>query len=105
MIESVHPIQQQAPTSGVGAAAGALLGGVLGHQVGNGNGRTLATIAGAVGGGLAGNAVEKNRNTTTEYEVRVKMEDGTHKRLVIKDSTWKSGDQVLVVNGTLSPRG
>ncbi len=41
-----------------GTAIGAVLGGVLGHQVGSGKGRTLATVAGAVGGGYAGNRIE-----------------------------------------------
>jgi uncharacterized protein YcfJ len=32
---------------------------LVGNQLGDGNGKTLATILGAVGGGVAGNAVEK----------------------------------------------
>jgi len=104
VVESVHAIQQQAPTSGVGAAAGALLGGVLGHQVGGGNGKTLATIAGAVGGGLAGNAVEQNKNTTSGYEIIVRMEDGSRQRFIIKEQRWRSGDQVRIDNGNISAR-
>jgi len=105
VVESARAIQQQAPTSGVGAAAGALLGGVLGHQVGGGNGKTLATIAGVVGGGLAGNAVEKNKNTSTSYEVIVRMEDGSRQRFIMNVQRWRSGDLVRVDNGNLSPRG
>lgn len=41
--------------SPVGIATGAVVGGLLGNQVGQGNGRTLATVAGAVGGGYLGN--------------------------------------------------
>ena len=104
VVESVTPIQQQPPASGLGAAAGALLGGVLGHQVGAGNGKTLATIAGAVGGGLAGNAVEKNRTTSTQYDVIVRMEDGRRQRFILKEQRWRSGDQVQIVNGFLSER-
>lgn len=76
-VESVHPVQHQAPTTGVGAVAGGVLGGVLGNQVGHGNGRTAATVIGAVGGGFAGNAVEKHTHTTTTYDVRVRMQDGS----------------------------
>jgi uncharacterized protein YcfJ len=36
-----------------------VLGGLIGNQIGGGNGRALATVAGAVGGGYAGNEVEK----------------------------------------------
>jgi uncharacterized protein YcfJ len=52
--------QQPAPQlSPVGIAAGAVLGGVLGNQVGGGNGRKLATVAGVLGGGYIGNEVAK----------------------------------------------
>jgi uncharacterized protein YcfJ len=33
---------------------------LLGNQVGSGRGRTLATVAGVVGGGYLGNTVAKN---------------------------------------------
>ncbi len=41
-----------------GTAIGAVAGGLLGHMVGGGRGNTLATVAGAVGGGYAGNRIE-----------------------------------------------
>lgn len=41
-----------------GTAIGAVAGGLLGHMVGGGKGNTLATVAGAVGGGYAGNRIE-----------------------------------------------
>jgi|GEM_PF-325029 len=43
-----------------GTAIGAVAGGLLGHMVGGGRGNTLATVAGAVGGGYAGNRIEAN---------------------------------------------
>jgi uncharacterized protein YcfJ len=36
---------------------GAVVGGLVGNQVGNGNGRKLATVAGIIGGGFLGNQV------------------------------------------------
>jgi hypothetical protein len=45
----------------VAMGTGALIGGLLGNQVGHGNGRKLATVAGIIGGGLAGNEIA-NRN-------------------------------------------
>ncbi|MBK4737277.1 glycine zipper 2TM domain-containing protein [Noviherbaspirillum pedocola] len=54
--------QRSAPAasnSPVGIGVGAVVGGLLGSQVGGGNGKTLATIAGAVGGGYVGNEVVK----------------------------------------------
>lgn len=43
----------------VGIGVGALVGGALGSQIGSGDGKTLATIAGAVGGGYVGNEIAK----------------------------------------------
>ena len=45
--------------SAVGIGVGALVGGALGSQIGSGDGKTLATIAGAVGGGYVGNEIAK----------------------------------------------
>lgn len=53
-----------------GMAIGAVAGGLLGHQVGGGKGKTLATVAGAVGGGYAGKKIEEHqqaKNTHTEH--------------------------------------
>ncbi|MBC3919127.1 glycine zipper 2TM domain-containing protein [Undibacterium sp. CY18W] len=55
----VQPVARASQNSPVGIGIGAVVGGLLGSQVGNGNGRTLATIAGAVGGGYVGNEVAK----------------------------------------------
>lgn len=55
--EPARPVSQVSP---LGIATGAVIGGLLGHQVGGGNGRTLATVAGVVGGGYLGNTVAKN---------------------------------------------
>jgi uncharacterized protein YcfJ len=38
---------------------GAVVGGVLGNQVGQGSGKTVATILGALGGGYLGNEIAK----------------------------------------------
>ena len=50
------PVAQKSP---LGIGVGAVLGGLLGNQVGGGKGKTLATIAGVVGGGYLGNEVAK----------------------------------------------
>jgi uncharacterized protein YcfJ len=56
------PVYQQTSANSVsplGMGVGAVVGGLVGSQVGRGNGKTLATIAGAVGGGYLGNEVAK----------------------------------------------
>jgi uncharacterized protein YcfJ len=57
-------VTQKAPVKDehqvLGTIAGAVIGGVIGHQVGGGSGRDIATVAGAAGGGYAGNRVQKS---------------------------------------------
>ncbi len=53
------PAVQQAPAKPnyVGIGVGAVVGGLLGNQVGGGNGKKLATVAGVIGGGMLGNQI------------------------------------------------
>gem|GEM_PF-5908534 len=55
-IRGIEQIEYRAGNSGGGAVLGAIIGGVLGSTIGKGNGRTAATVGGAVVGGFAGNA-------------------------------------------------
>jgi surface antigen len=50
----------------LGSAAGGALGGLLGNQLGKGSGNTLMTIAGVVGGALAGGYVGRNMDPTDQ---------------------------------------
>lgn len=105
-VESVHTVQSQAAPSGLGAVAGGVVGGLLGNQVGGGNGKTLATVAGAVGGGFAGHEIEKRTRAATTYQVRVRMEDGTVRSFPYDNQpNWSVGDRVKVVDGYLTARG
>ncbi len=49
------------PNRVAGTAAGAVIGGLIGNQVGDGNGRKLATVGGAVAGGAIGRKVQGDR--------------------------------------------
>lgn len=102
-VESVTAVQREpASGSGVGVIAGAAIGGLLGNQVGGGTGKDLATIAGMVGGGWAGNTVEKKMKRETVYEVAVRMEDGSLRKLEQK-SPVGVGTKVTVNGSILSP--
>jgi outer membrane lipoprotein SlyB len=79
-VESVQAVQQAAPATGVGAVAGGVLGAVVGNQIGRGNGRAVATVLGAAGGGYVGHRIEQNTRTHTVYQVRVRMDDGSLRR-------------------------
>lgn len=99
-VERVTPIERDGNASGVGVVAGGVLGAVVGNQVGGGSGKTLATILGAVGGGVAGNAVEKKMKKVTQYQVTVRMEDGST-RSVEQATPASVGEQVTVDGNTL----
>jgi outer membrane lipoprotein SlyB len=102
-VESVTPIQREAAAgSGVGAVAGAVLGGLLGNQVGGGDGKTIATVIGVLGGGWAGNTVEKRMKKETVYQVEVRMEDGST-RSVEQSSPAAVGSRVTVEGNVMGP--
>jgi outer membrane lipoprotein SlyB len=75
---------------------------VLGNQMGGGNGRTAMTVLGAVGGGMAGNEVEKRRNATTSYRVQVRTDSG-ELRTLEQHSAPTVGQRVRIEGGTLRP--
>lgn len=67
--------QQPAPApaaapqnSALGIGIGAVVGGLVGNQVGDGKGRTLATVAGAIGGGYLGNEIAKRNQASSAPE-------------------------------------
>ena len=101
-VEAVTPITREGQASGVGVVSGGVLGAVVGNQVGKGNGRAAATVLGAVGGGWAGNTIEKNMKKTTAYAVRVRMEDGS-RRTIEQSSAPMVGSKVTVDGGALRP--
>lgn len=54
-----QPVQQERGMAG--SIIGGIIGGLAGHQVGGGSGQTVATIAGAVGGGLIGDHIQNDK--------------------------------------------
>ncbi len=100
IVESVNAVQQQGQATGLGAVAGGVLGGVVGHQVGGGNGKTAMTVLGAIGGGLAGNEVEKRARGETLFKVQVRMEDGST-RVFQQAQSLAVGTRVVVEGGKL----
>lgn len=100
-----------------GTAIGAVLGGVLGNQVGGGNGKKLATVAGAAAGGYAGNKTQERMQagdtyTTVEQRCRTVMDShekvsGYKVRYRYKDKEdtvqmdHEPGNKIPVKNGEL----
>jgi len=100
VVESVHETTQKGKGTGLGAVGGAVVGGAVGNQMGHGNGRSLMTMLGALGGGLAGNEIEKNARSEKVYEVRVRMDDGSV-RTVRQKSAPALGKRVAVEGNSL----
>lgn len=99
-VESATAIMRAAPVSGVGVIAGGVVGAVLGNQVGGGSGKTATTILGAVGGGWAGNEIEKRVKKETVYEVKVRMENDSTRTFELA-SPVSSGAKVTAEGNSL----
>jgi outer membrane lipoprotein SlyB len=102
VVEAVTAVRHEGEGSGLGAVAGGVLGGVVGHQIGGGNGKKAMTVLGAVGGGLAGNEIEKRQRATTSYQVQVRMADGSL-RSVSQPQSLAVGQRVTVDGQRLTP--
>lgn len=100
VVEGVREVSVKGEGTGLGAVAGGVVGAAVGNQVGRGNGRTVMTVLGAVGGGLAGNEIEKRARAQTVYEVRVRMDDGRVRTLQQKTAPTP-GARVVVEGNTL----
>ncbi|MEG0183974.1 MAG: glycine zipper 2TM domain-containing protein [Stenotrophomonas rhizophila] len=90
--------------SATGAILGGLVGAVAGHEISDHTGgskgnKNIAAAAGAVGGALAGNQIQKNVTSDT-FDISVRMDDG---RTVVVNQRDLGGIRentyVRVVNG------
>jgi outer membrane lipoprotein SlyB len=96
-VTSVHQEKRKGEGGAVGIVGGAVVGGLLGHQVGGGNGKTLATVAGAAAGGYAGNEVQKHVTSKTVWVTKVQMKDGSTRSFETEAAPgWKTGSVVKV---------
>ena len=63
-IEALRPVRIEGTKTPVGAAAGTAVGGIAGSGIGGGRGSYVATVIGAVAGGMAGAAIEEGITRT-----------------------------------------
>jgi len=103
VIDGINIVEKKGSGGPIGVVGGALVGGLLGNQIGRGHGNTAATVIGAVGGAVAGHEVEKRVNSTKEYRVAVRMDDGNIRHFTYQSAPpYTPGERVKVVNGHLS---
>lgn len=102
VIDGYSIVKVQGQNNGVGAVAGGLGGALVGSQIAGRHDRTLGGVIGAVGGGLLGNAIETHQRTITEYDVRVRMADGSI-RTVRQSTVPNVGQRVNIEGHTLHP--
>jgi outer membrane lipoprotein SlyB len=92
-----------APTA-TGAILGGIVGAVAGHEISDHTGgskgnQNIAAAAGAVGGALAGNQIQKNVTSDT-FDISVRMDDG--RTIVVNQRDLggiRENTYVRVVNG------
>jgi outer membrane lipoprotein SlyB len=101
VVSAVTPVQKKGEAGALGTVAGGVVGGVLGHQMGGGSGKTAMTVIGTVGGAMAGREVEKRQGTTTEYQMSVRMNDGST-RTFTRSQAMAVGQRVLVDGNELT---
>lgn len=104
---AVQQVTIHAPPSraGLGTAVGAGVGGLLGHRVGNGSGKTLATIAGAVGGAFAGNTIANHGYKQRGLQITVQLDNrATVAVTQAADIPIRVGERVEIIgNGYSGP--
>ncbi len=100
VIDGYSAVQVKGQNNGVGAVAGGLGGALVGSKIAGRSNHTLGGVIGAVGGGLLGNAIESHERTSTVYDVRVRMADGSV-RTVRQASIPNVGQHVNVEGNTL----
>ena len=97
---AVRPVEIAGQGSGIGAIGGALAGGAIGHQIGNGNGQKLATIAGALAGLMGGQALEGSVAKESGLLVTVRLDRGQVLAITQADDVQLAvGERVQVLAG------
>ena len=97
---AVRSVEIAGQGSGIGAIGGALAGGAIGHQIGNGNGQKLATIAGALAGLMGGQALEGSAAKESGLLVTVRLDGGQVLAITqAADVQLAVGERVQVIAG------
>jgi outer membrane lipoprotein SlyB len=103
VIQSIIAEEVKGKGSVLGTVAGGAVDGTLGQSTGGGQGRDVAPLSGAPGGGYAGNAIERTVKKSMHYVIRVRMEDGTTRVLTATAApAFSAGQRVRIEDGLLA---
>lgn len=96
---STRPVKIQAKDEAIiGTLGGAALGGIAASTIGGGRGRGVATVAGAIAGGIIGKSVEEQANLIDAVELEIRKDNGEHIVVVQKaDPGYQPGRRVRLV--------
>jgi outer membrane lipoprotein SlyB len=101
----VNPVAVEGTDSGIGTAGGAGIGYAAGRSVGHGWGSRVAGAAGAVGGAVAGQAIERQVTAEQGLEITVRLDNGDVIAVVQgADIVFRPGERVRVLSGGGSTR-
>lgn len=106
VVQDVQEVKEPGESKGAGVIAGGLAGGILGNKIAGGgsNTRKVMTLLGVAGGAWAGNQIEKQARATKHWELTVRLDDGSTKKIRSdNEPSWHAGDRVRVLNGKLQP--
>jgi len=100
MIEYIRLVQIEGTKTPIGAGAGAAVGGVAASSIGAGKGKTIATVLGAVAGGVAGAAVEESATRRQGMEITIRKDNGqiiSVVQEVSRNVSFAVGDRVRIL--------
>ena len=100
-VTDIETVSIEKRSSAGGAILGAVIGGLIGSQVGAGSGNAVAIGAGAVGGAVIGNQIEKRNKADHEVgRVSVRYDNGRTAQFDYERiDNLRIGDRVKVEDG------
>ena len=97
MVESVELATIRKDGSIIGTAGGTVLGGIAASTIGGGTGKQLATVGGAIIGGMLGHFFEQGITDRNALKIVVKLSSGEKVVIIQEDDvSFKKGERVNV---------
>ncbi|WP_299183173.1 glycine zipper 2TM domain-containing protein [uncultured Neptuniibacter sp.] len=100
IVQSAVPVVIEGTSGVIGGATGAVVGGIAASNIGGGRGQDIATVLGAVAGGVAGKQAEERFTRTQGQEITVRLESGNVISIVQElegGPVFSAGDRVRVL--------